>query len=204
MKKIFPIFLMVLFISSCSTLKKSEQKQESNAKRISVFEEEKYLKTKVSPWVRDEIYKIRSKFNISIYSDFQEYVDEFIYYCIKYNIPGWKEKFENIDKITVDTLRISKEDGVLWGIVKTNPISGRKVVLINWISTHDVSFEKVTVFHELAHAILGYKHVCDNCGHIMSKYTRHNMEIINDWDNVMEKLFTESPVKKKNRRLVLQ
>ncbi len=200
MKKIITIFVMILLLSSCVSRKNIGQTQDNNRREQKKGAEEQYVPKNFDySWSSSEIFKLRESFNISTQYEFQGYVDEFIYYCIKYNIPYFEENFKKLKYIKTAELRLSKDKGVLFGIVKRDINDEIEGIHINWICLYESSLAKVTVFHELAHIILGYKHICVNCCDIMANFTKENARLINNWDAEIEKLFKNAPVKKKSR-----
>ena len=66
-------------------------------------------------------------------------------------------------------------------------------ILINWAAMLDPAILRVVAYHEFAHHFLDYKHTCQECNEIMAVINTSYFDIVNDWDNQVEHLFTTSP-----------
>ncbi len=129
------------------------------------------------------------------------HLDMFFEYCKEYDIEYYDKLFElkNID--VVDTLHLSPQASTL-GMVTRNKNNEIENIVINWVALLDQEILKVVAFHEFAHYFLEYeKHVCDDCGKIMSVVNSSYFDIVNDWDNQVKILFEDSPVIKRRKNV---
>ncbi len=122
------------------------------------------------------------------------YLDDFFQLCEKYNIE-YKEKLVSLKKIAVvEDLKTSAEGSIL-GMLQRDENKKVENIVVNWIAMLDSEILKVVAFHEFGHYFLEYdKHVCDDCGIIMSVVNTSYFDIANDWDNQVRILFEQSPV----------
>ena len=67
-------------------------------------------------------------------------------------------------------------------------------IVFNWATLLDKEILQVVAFHEFAHHFLDYKHTCRDCNEIMAETNVSYFDIVRDWDNQVEQLFTTSPV----------
>ncbi|WP_299682275.1 hypothetical protein [uncultured Dokdonia sp.] len=132
--------------------------------------------------------------NVSIDGRLQPLLNEFFEICKTYNIDYYDKLFqlESID--VVNTLTVS-EDGSTLGMLRRNEQGKVVAIDINWMAQLDPEILKVVAFHEFAHYFLEYsRHVCDDCGRIMSVVNSSYFEIVRDWDNRVKTLFENAPV----------
>ena len=132
--------------------------------------------------------------NVSIDGRLQPLLNEFFELCKTYDIDYHDKLFqlESID--VVNTLTVSEKGSTL-GMLRRDATGKVVAIDINWVAQIDPEILKVVAFHEFAHYFLEYtKHVCDDCGRIMSVVNSSYFEIIRDWDNKVKTLFESSPV----------
>lgn len=131
--------------------------------------------------------------NVSIDGRLQPLLNEFFELCKTYDIEYYDKLFqlETID--VVNTLTVSEKGSTL-GMLRRNAQGKVVAIDINWVAQLDPEILKVVAFHEFAHYFLEYKkHVCDDCGRIMSVVNSSYFDIIRDWDAKIKTLFEESP-----------
>lgn len=131
----------------------------------------------------------------------QPLLTEFFELCKSYDIEYYDKLFqlESID--VVNTLTVS-ENGSTLGMLQRDPQGKVIAIAINWIAQLDPEILKVVAFHEFAHYFLEYsKHVCDDCGRIMSVVNSSYFEIIREWDAKIKTLFEESPAYLKKQQI---
>ncbi len=131
--------------------------------------------------------------NVSIDGRLQPLLNEFFELCKTYDIEYYDKLFqlESID--VVNTLTVSEKGSTL-GMLRRDAAGKVVAIDINWMAQLDPEILKVVAFHEFAHYFLEYsKHVCDDCGRIMSVVNSSYFEIVRDWDNRIKTLFESSP-----------
>lgn len=131
--------------------------------------------------------------NVSIDGRLQPLLNEFFELCKTYDIEYHDKLFqlESID--VVNTLTVS-EKGYTLGMLRRDAAGKVVAIDINWMAQLDPEILKVVAFHEFAHYFLEYsKHVCDDCGRIMSVVNSSYFEIVRDWDHRIKTLFESSP-----------
>lgn len=139
--------------------------------------------------------------NVSIDGRLQPLLNEFFELCKTYDIEYYDKLFqlESID--VVNTLTVSEKGSTL-GMLRRNEQGNVIAIDINWVAQLDPEILKVVAFHEFAHYFLEYsKHVCDDCGRIMSVVNSSYFEIIRDWDNRIKTLFESSPAYLKRQQV---
>ncbi|WP_299762922.1 hypothetical protein [uncultured Dokdonia sp.] len=139
--------------------------------------------------------------NVSIDGRLQPLLNEFFELCKTYDIEYYDKlfKLESID--VVNTLTVSEKGSTL-GMLRRNEQGSVVAIDINWVAQLDPEILKVVAFHEFAHYFLEYsKHVCDDCGRIMSVVNSSYFEIIRDWDNRIKTLFESSPAYLKKQQV---
>jgi len=131
--------------------------------------------------------------SVDIDGRLQPILNDFFKQCDKYGIEYNQKLFQlnNID--IVDSLPI-EEGATVLGKVERNEYGAIKDVSINWVATLDPEILKVVAFHEFAHHFLDYQHTCADCNEIMAANNSSYFDIVRDWDNQVEQLFTTSPV----------
>ena len=132
--------------------------------------------------------------NVHIDGRLQPLLTEFFEHCKAYNIEYYDKlfKLESID--VVNTLTVSEKGSTL-GMLRRDEQDNVVAIDINWVAQLDSEILKVVAFHEFAHYFLEYsKHVCDDCGHIMSVVNSSYFEIVREWDANVKTLFENSPV----------
>ncbi|MBX2829474.1 MAG: hypothetical protein KTR22_15020 [Flavobacteriaceae bacterium] len=141
-----------------------------------------------------------SQNNVQIDGRLQPLLNDFFEYCETYEIPYHSKLFEleNID--VVNSLTLSEEGSTL-GMLRRDAAGKVVAIDINWVAQLDAEILRVVAFHEFAHYFLEYsEHVCDDCGHIMSKVNSSYFEIVREWDAHVKVLFEESPAYLKKYR----
>lgn len=131
--------------------------------------------------------------NVSIDGRLQPLLNEFFELCKTYDIEYYDKLFqlESID--IVNTLTVSEKGSTL-GMLRRDTAGKVVAIDINWMAQLDPEILKVVAFHEFAHYFLEYsKHVCDDCGRIMSVVNSSYFEIVRDWDHRIKTLFENSP-----------
>ncbi|MFT5891845.1 MAG: hypothetical protein ACI9Y7_001952 [Dokdonia sp.] len=131
--------------------------------------------------------------NVHIDGRLQPLLTEFFELCKTYNIKYYDKlfKLESID--VVNTLTVSEKGSTL-GMLRRDEQDSVVAIDINWVAQLDPEILKVVAFHEFAHYFLEYsKHVCDDCGRIMSVVNSSYFEIIREWDANVKILFENSP-----------
>ncbi|MEP0263564.1 hypothetical protein [Dokdonia sp.] len=131
--------------------------------------------------------------SVSIDGRLQPLLNEFFELCKTYEIEYYDKLFqlESID--VVNTLTVSEKGSTL-GMLRRNAQGNVVAIDINWMAQLDPEILKVVAFHEFAHYFLEYsKHVCDDCGRIMSVVNSSYFNIIRDWDAKVKTLFESSP-----------
>lgn len=134
--------------------------------------------------------------NVQIDGRLQPFLKQFFAECEKYNIDYHEKlfKLKNID--VVDTLYVSSEGSTL-GMLTRDKNNKVENIVVNYIAMIDQEILKVVAFHEFAHYFLDYTtHICDDCGKIMAVVNSSYFDIVNDWENQVEILFTTSPAYK--------
>lgn len=134
--------------------------------------------------------------NVQIDGRLQPYLKQFFAECKKYNIDYHDKlfKLKNID--VVDTLYVSSAGSTL-GMLTRDENNNVENIVVNYIAMLDQEILKVVAFHEFAHYFLEYStHICDDCGKIMAVVNSSYFDIVNDWENQVEILFTTSPAYK--------
>jgi hypothetical protein len=132
--------------------------------------------------------------NVTVDGRLQPLLTEFFELCKTYNIEYYDKlfKLESVD--VVNTLTVS-ENGSTLGMLRRDEQNNVVAIDINWVAQLDPEILKVVAFHEFAHYFLEYsKHVCDDCGRIMSVVNSSYFEIIREWDAKIKILFENSPV----------
>ena len=133
---------------------------------------------------------------VSIDGRLKPFLDDFFDYCKKYNIDTHDKLFKLKKIAIVDTLHLGAEASTL-GMLTRDKDGVVENIVINWVAQLDQQILKVVAFHEFGHYFLDYKkHVCDDCGIIMSVVNSSYFDIANDWDNQVKKLFEDSPAYK--------
>lgn len=122
------------------------------------------------------------------------YLDDFFKLCDEYDIE-YNEKLFALKKVAVvETLRTSPNGSTL-GMLQRDENNKVENIVVNWVAMLDQEILKVVAFHEFGHYFLEYdKHVCKDCGIIMSVVNSSYFEIANDWENQVKILFEQSPV----------
>lgn len=139
--------------------------------------------------------------NVSIDGRLQPLLNEFFELCKTYNVDYYDKLFqlESID--VVNTLTVSEKGSTL-GMLRRDAEGKVVAIDINWMAQIDPEILKVVAFHEFAHYFLEYsKHVCDDCGRIMSVVNSSYFEIIRDWDNRVKTMFESSPAYLKKQQV---
>jgi len=139
--------------------------------------------------------------NVSIDGRLQPLLNEFFELCKTYDIEYYDKlfKLESID--VVNTLTVSEKGSTL-GMLRRDEQGDVVAIDINWVAQLDPEILKVVAFHEFAHYFLEYsKHVCGDCGRIMSVVNSSYFEIIRDWDNRIKTLFESSPAYLKKQQV---
>jgi|GEM_PF-1128759 len=135
----------------------------------------------------------------SVYIDgrLKPFLDDFFEYCKKYDIDTHEKLFKLKKIAIVDTLHLGPKASTL-GMLTRDADNKVENIVINWVAQLDQQILMVVAFHEFAHYFLDYnKHVCDDCGIIMSVVNSSYFDIIQDWDNQVKTLFEDSPAYKK-------
>ncbi|MDC8004659.1 hypothetical protein POV27_11410 [Aureisphaera galaxeae] len=131
--------------------------------------------------------------NVQIDGRLQPLLNDFFTQCNQYQIEYHDKLFqlESID--VVNTLTVS-EDGSTLGMLRRDE-NGKVVAIdISWMAQLDPEILKIVAFHEFAHYFLEYsEHVCDDCGHIMSKVNSSYFDIAREWEQHLKVLFEGSP-----------
>lgn len=140
---------------------------------------------------------------VNIDGRLKPYLDDFFAMCDAYNIE-YHDKFFDLKKIAVvDTLKTSPNGSTL-GMLQRDENHKVENIVVNWIAMLDEKILKVVAFHEFGHYFLEYdKHVCDDCGIIMSVVNSSYFDIANDWDNQLKILFEQSPAYQNRKQVVL-
>ena len=137
---------------------------------------------------------------VSIDGRLKPYLDNFFELCDDYNIE-YNDKLFALKKIAiVDTLTTSSNGSTL-GMLQRDDDHKVENIVVNWMAMLDQEILKVIAFHEFGHYFLEYdKHVCQDCGIIMSVVNSSYFDIANDWENQIKILFEQSPayLKKQN------
>lgn len=144
---------------------------------------------------------ITAQNRVQIDGRLKPHLDNFFEYCKKYKIDYHDKlfKLKNID--IVDTLHVSPKASTL-GMVTRDKNNEIENIVISWVAMLDQEILKVVAFHEFAHYFLEYdKHICDDCGKIMSVVNSSYFEIVRDWDNQIKILFEDSPIYTKRKTL---
>ena len=137
--------------------------------------------------------------DVSIDGRLKPFLDDFFEYCKKYDIDTHEKLFKLKRIAIVDTLHLGPKASTL-GMLTRDSEGKVENIVINWVVQLDQQILKVVAFHEFGHYFLEYeKHVCDDCGIIMSVVNSSYFDIANDWDNQVKKLFEDSPAYKKKR-----
>ncbi len=140
--------------------------------------------------------------NVTVDGRLQPLLTEFFELCKSYNIEYYDKLFqlESID--VVNTLTVSEKGSTL-GMLRRDEQDNVVAIDINWVAQLDPEILKVVAFHEFAHYFLEYsKHVCDDCGRIMSVVNSSYFEIIREWDEKIKILFENSPAYLKKQQEV--
>lgn len=131
--------------------------------------------------------------NVEVDGRLQPLLQEFRALCDQYQIDTHDKLFALKSIDIVNTLTIAQEGSTL-GMLKRNASGDVVGIEINWIAQLDPEILRVVAFHEFAHYFLEYeKHVCDDCGRIMSVVNSSYFDIIKDWDQQVKVLFEEAP-----------
>ncbi len=139
--------------------------------------------------------------NVSIDGRLQPLLTEFFELCKVYDIEYYDKLFELESIDVVNTLTVS-ENGSTLGMLRRDVQDKVIAIDINWIAQLDPEILRVVAFHEFAHYFLEYsKHVCDDCGRIMSVVNSSYFEIIRDWDRKVKTLFENSPAYLKQQQV---
>jgi len=135
--------------------------------------------------------------DVQIDGRLQPYLQDFFKICDAYGI-DYHEKLFKLESIDiVNTLTVSENSTTL-GMLRRNNEGDVIAIDINWMAQLDTEILKVVAFHEFAHYFLEYsKHVCDDCGHIMSVVNSSYFDITRDWDNQLKILFEDAPAYQK-------
>lgn len=145
------------------------------------------------------IYQIKAQNDVKIDGRLKPFLDEFFKACEKYDIDYHDKLFKLKNIAIVDTLHTTPEGSTL-GMVTRDSNNEIENIIVNWVTLLDKEIVRVVAFHEFAHYFLDYrKHVCDDCGHIMSVVNTSYFDIVKDWNNQLKILFEESPAYKNSR-----
>lgn len=139
--------------------------------------------------------------NVKVDGRLQPLLTEFFKLCKTYNIDYYDKLFRLKSIDVVNTLTVS-ENGSTLGMLRRDEQDNVVAIDINWMAQLDPEILKVVAFHEFAHYFLEYsKHVCDDCGHIMSVVNSSYFEIIREWDVNVKTLFENSPIYLKQQQV---
>jgi len=131
--------------------------------------------------------------DVSIDGRLKPLLDDFLTLCKEYDIDYHDNLFKLKKIAIVDTLQTDPHGSTL-GMLQRNNAGEVENIVVNWMATIDQEILRVVAFHEFGHYFLGYsKHVCDDCGIIMSKLNSSYFEIANDWENQLKILFENAP-----------
>jgi hypothetical protein len=131
--------------------------------------------------------------NVTVDGRLQPLLTEFFELCKTYNIEYYDKLFQLESVDVVNTLTVSEKGSTL-GMLRRDEQNNVVAIDINWVAQLDPEILKVVAFHEFAHYFLEYsKHVCDDCGRIMSVVNSSYFEIIREWDAKIKILFENSP-----------
>jgi hypothetical protein len=120
-------------------------------------------------------------------------LDDFFKLCKEYGIE-YQEKFFALKEIDIVNDLYASENSATLGMLRRDNNGKVESIAINWMAMIDEEILRIVVFHEFGHYFLGYeKHVCDDCGIIMSVVNSSYFEIANDWENQLQILFEQSP-----------
>lgn len=131
--------------------------------------------------------------SVDIDGRLQPILNEFFEECEKYGI-DYNNKLFQLKNIDISNTLPLEEGNTVLGMVTRDSKGEVENILINWAAMLDPAILKVVAFHEFAHHFLDYKHTCQDCNEIMAVVNTSYFDIVNDWDNQVEQLFTTSPV----------
>jgi hypothetical protein len=121
-------------------------------------------------------------------------LDNFFDLCKEHGIE-YQEKLFALKKIDIVNDLHTTENGATLGMLRRDANGKVESIDINWMAMIDEEILKIVAFHEFGHYFLEYdKHVCDDCGIIMSVVNTSYFEIANDWENQIKILFEKSPL----------
>ena len=127
------------------------------------------------------------------------HLDDFFEICKSYNIEYHNKLFKLKNIAVVDTLQTSSKGATL-GMLQRDELHNVENIVVNWVAMLDPEILKVVAFHEFGHYFLEYdKHVCNDCGIIMSVVNSSYFDIANDWENQIKILFEQSPAYLRNQ-----
>ena len=123
----------------------------------------------------------------------QPYLQDFLDYCDLYGI-NYEDKLFQLKSIKIVNDLPLEEHNTILGKVLRDENGKIDRIVFNWATLLDKEILQVVAFHEFAHHFLDYKHTCRDCNEIMAETNVSYFDIIRDWDNQVEQLFTTSPV----------
>ncbi|MBE15363.1 MAG: hypothetical protein CL867_03880 [Cytophagaceae bacterium] len=131
--------------------------------------------------------------NVQIDGRLQPLLQEFRMLCDEYQIDTHDKLFALTSIDIVNTLTVA-ESGSTLGMLKRNEAGIVVGIEINWMAQLDPEKLRIVAFHEFAHYFLEYeKHICEDCGRIMSVVNSSYFDIVRDWDRQVRILFEQSP-----------
>lgn len=131
--------------------------------------------------------------SVDIDGRLQPLLNEFFDECKKYGIE-YHEKLFELKNIDITNSLPLEEGNTVMGMVTRDAEGNIENILINWVALVDPEILKVVSFHEFAHHFLDYKHTCPDCNEIMAVNNSSYFNVVRDWDNQLEYMFTTSPV----------
>jgi hypothetical protein len=130
--------------------------------------------------------------SVDIDGRLQPILNEFIVELEKYNI-DYHDKLFQLATIDISNSLPLEENNTVLGMITRRSDGSVEDILINWAAMLDPEMLKVVAFHEFAHHFLDYKHTCQECNEIMAVTNTSYFDIVRDWDNQVQQLFTTSP-----------
>ena len=134
----------------------------------------------------------------------QPLLNEFFKECEKYGIE-YHEKLFQLKNIDITSSLPLEEGNTVMGMVTRDANGAIENILVNWVALVDPEILKVVAYHEFAHHFLEYQHTCPDCNEIMAVNNSSYFNVVRDWENQLEYMFTTSPVYlKKQQDLMAQ